>query len=120
MTVRELLELAAKAAGLEYECTSHTGYPENDQHQVRDCFGMLVDWNPLTDDGDNARLEAVLVLNVIWGARAVRVGRELIVVNKDGPMVERYQDHGGDRQKARRWASVRAAAEIGKGMKNPS
>ena len=112
MTDRELLELAAKAGGIKVL---------RDPHGVwRNCTGLdpamnifaAPQWNPLTDDGDNARLEAELGLNVIWGERAVRVGRKLIVVNKDGPMVERYQDHGGDRQKARRWAAVRAAAEI--------
>ncbi len=114
MTDRELLEDAAKAAGI-----SVNWHGDTDPW----CYAEIapgIKWNPLTDDGDNARLEAVLVLNVIWGARAVRVGRNLIVVNKDGPMVERYQDHGGDRQKARRWAAVRAAAENGNGMKQLS
>lgn len=112
MNDREMLELAAKAAGIERGADRFDG-----GISITDITGRhrsLPKWNPLTDDGDNACLEATLGLNVIWGSRSVRVGRKII---KDGPMAERYQDHGGDRQKARRWASVRAAAEIGRAMK---
>lgn len=105
---REMLKLAAKAAGI-----SVNWHGDTDPW----CYAEIapgIKWNPLTDDGDNARLEAMLGLNMIWGSRSVRVGHKII---KDGPTSERYQDHGGDRQKARRWASVRAAAEIGRAMK---
>lgn len=51
-TDRELLELAAEASGYDYECVSHTGCVEHDQHQIRTEKGNLVDWNPLTDNGD--------------------------------------------------------------------
>ena len=46
MTDRELLEAAAKAAGIDYYARAQSG-------------GMLTDngeWNPLTDDGDALRL----------------------------------------------------------------
>lgn len=59
-TDRELLELAAEAAGYDYECVSHTGCFEHDQHQIRSETGNLVDWNPLTDNGD----AFVLALNL--------------------------------------------------------
>lgn len=66
MTDRELLELAAKAAGYEYECTSHTGHADNDQHQIRGYFGNLEDWNPLDDDGDALRLAVKFRLTISW------------------------------------------------------
>ena len=64
MSDRELLELAAKAAGVEYECTAHTGYPEDDQHQIRNEAGTLVDWNPLENDGDALRLAVRLNMGI--------------------------------------------------------
>jgi hypothetical protein len=108
MSDRELLELAAKAAGYEYECTSHTGYPENDQHQVRDSFGTLVDWNPLTDDGDALRLAVKLRhFRVGLGECIGRGAYSHIAMLESGP----------DPDAATRRAITRAAAEIGKGMK---
>jgi hypothetical protein len=118
VTDKEMLELAAKAAGMNtprYVIDGRQlGCAINEGVSVESGPTSQRLWNPLTDDGDNARLEAMLGLNMIWGSRSVRVGHKII---KDGPTSERYQDHGGDRQKARRWASVRAAAEIGRAMK---
>ena len=102
---RELLGLAAKAAGVEYTYSQGCG---NALELVKP-MGFQIYWNPLTDDGDEARLEAVLGLNVLWGSRTVTVGRKHF-----GLFEERYQDHGGDKQAARRRAGVRAAAEIGR------
>ena len=103
MTDRELLEAAAKAAGIGFnDKRSSTG-------SIALHCPMQGWWNPLTDDGDEARLEANLGLNVLWGSRAVTVGRGQI-----GPIVERYQDHNKDKQAARRRAGVRAASEIGR------
>ena len=109
MNDRELLELAAKAAGHEYECTSHTGYPENDQHQVRDSFGTLVNWNPLTDDGDAFRLAVKLQQLVSIDAKYTRV--------TDGRGKFAREDHPASNAcAATRRAIVRAAAEIGKSI----
>lgn len=99
MSDREMLELAAKAAGIE----SGGG--------LFWCPATGNAWNPITDDGDEARLEAKLGLNVLWGSRTVAVGRKHF-----GPFEERYQEHNGDKQAARRRAGVRAAAEIGRQM----
>jgi hypothetical protein len=104
MTDIELLELAAKAADI-YDALLET----------EDGFvfiGSYNIWNPLADDGDEARLESMLGLNVLWGARTVAVGRKHF-----GPFEERYQEHKGNKQAARRRAGVRAAAEIGRQMK---
>ena len=50
MTDRELLELAAKAAGIKTE------FYENDYGEIES------EWNPLTDDGDALRLAVKLKL----------------------------------------------------------
>ena len=97
MTDRELLELAAKAAGYKFVFD----YDENLQGPcIIDSEGFPKQWNPLEDDGDGARMEEALKMNVIWMKYSVRVGG----------CKEYFSDHNGDCQKARRRASVRAAA----------
>ena len=88
MNDKELLKLAAKAAGISKQWD-----------------GSLVDrnhpqriWNPLTDDGDAFRLMV-----------ALRLWRD----DPDICCVERVEDHNGDELSATRKAIVRAAAEIG-------
>ena len=100
MTDRELLELAAKAAGVDARRLAHAWPDRFDDEQ----------WNPLTDDGDEARLEAALQLNVEWHplTQSVQVGTAAIACS------ENYRK---DAQAARRRAGVRAAAEIGRTMK---
>ena len=54
MTDKELLELAAKAAGVKWvdECFDY-----DDMGRMMVDFGLGVqEWNPLTDDGDALRL----------------------------------------------------------------
>jgi hypothetical protein len=82
MTDRELLELAAKAIGIDH------------------WFGKegTVEWNPLTDDGDALRL----AVKIKWVPSRVEVVG--LSMNEDPSA-------------ATRRAIVRAAAEIGKGMK---
>ena len=89
MPDRELLELAAKAAGYwaaEFNCPANLPRP---------------DWNPLTDDGDALRLAVKLDLIVTIGAARDCDGR-LSLDNSDDPYA------------ATRRAIVRAAAEIGR------
>ena len=104
MNDRELLELAAKAATYEYECTSHTGYPKDDQHQIRAESGSLMEWNPLTDNGDALRL--AVKLSLLFG------------ISEDYEMVrDLYREELTNDlrpSEATRRAIVRAAAEIGK------
>lgn len=103
---RELLELAAKAAGLRVKWEEvHTC------HWIELSQGLAIKpWNPLHDDGDALRLAVKLGLSVGHYQKAVRVwttdGQEVCVG-------ESYQD---DRDAATRLAIVRAAAEIGKAM----
>jgi hypothetical protein len=93
MTDREMLQLAAKAAGVELQ----------DDHYWRD--GFWTRWNPLTDDGDAFRLADKLQLNVDFCCYRVVRGTKIDVLED----VE-------NRRAAIRRAIVRAAAEIGKAM----
>ena len=89
MTDRELLELAAKAAGIEVTAVVADGIPNR--------FGGGY-WNPLTDDGDALRL----AVKIKWVPS--RIEFEKLAV-QDDPYA------------ATRRAIVRAAAEIGRSMK---
>ena len=104
MSDRELLELAAKAAGYEY--AKHGGYIVVD--------GIPGNWNPLTDDGDALRLAAKLKIDIEW--QATNPFPE--------PRVEAYQRNdevayfcADEHEDDYRRAIVRAAAAIGKAMK---
>lgn len=96
----ELLELAAKAAGIE-----RGGWYEGGEYLAP--AGLIVGrytWNPLADDGEAMRLAVKLSLSVAFGANYVICGEEQI------PTV----NNAGDPYAATRRAIVRAAAEIGK------
>ena len=111
MTDRELLELAAKAAGIELRW-----YPDGTAYSDSRCKGYWDVWNPLTDDGDALRLAVYLCL-------AVRLLEKCVFVesNPDTLLgfssVSEMEMYAGDPYAATRLAVVRAAAEIGKGMK---
>lgn len=66
MTEREMLELAAKAAGIEGRYASLYDFPE--WMTVHDGEGIYYTssqaWNPLTDDGDALRLAVKLGLSI--------------------------------------------------------
>ena len=111
MTDRELIELAAKAAGYDYECTSHTGRPEHDQHQIRASHGGLVDWNPLTSDADAFRLAVKLGIDVRMPNSAAQV---YVAVGEHGHDVYVLEKIGQDPCAATRRAITRAAAEMAK------
>jgi hypothetical protein len=99
MTDRELLELAAKAAGIElwHEDVFTNGLT----HKVSD-NGVLC-WNPLTDDGDALRLAVKLEACIDFMDRRVVAGAwpEVVIDFTD-------EDY--------RRAIVRAASEIGRSM----
>lgn len=101
MEDREMLELAAKAAGYKY---------------VWNIDGLLVKGlgrcNPLTDDGDALRLAVNLQLGI--SIPPVVDGR-IEVVTFYGPIISIVEyPQNNDRNAATRRAIVRAAAEIGK------
>lgn len=112
MTDRELLELAAKAAGYDDDCI-YPGYDggltlfEVDHDQC----GDGTHWNPLDDDGDALRLAVKLeiAINPFAG--------KTVVSHEDSKRLgyEKWDCHDEDQYAATRRAIVRAAAEIGKG-----
>jgi hypothetical protein len=110
---RELLEAAARAAGLP-ECgwmgPAFT-YVKND---------TFVTWNPLTDDGDALRLAVKLRLDIEHGSmldnsRYVCVSRTGIeMVCSPVMVIQEFEDENCElRLAATRLAIVRAAASIG-------
>ena len=111
-TDRELLELAAKAAGLQVDEHSLSAvWREYRKVALLNSQGGHTLWNPLTDDGDEARLEAALGLNVWW-----LPGQVSVFTRGDRGCSEPFSDHNGDKQAARCRAGVRAAAAIGEAM----
>lgn len=104
MSDRELLELAAKAAGLKKDDSPYNGGGAgNNGFSITG--DMVLDWhnnkrwNPITDDGDALRLAVKLRLTVETDICFAEVPYEM-------------------QCEATRRAIVRAAAEIGKAMKS--
>ena len=104
-TDRELLELAAKAAGIDVR------WYQGDCLRVADkCNGFAGKWNPITDDGDALRLAVKLKFDILYYDTMIRVYPRLpkcIVI---------HQEVGDDPYAATRRAIVRAAAGIGRSM----
>jgi hypothetical protein len=97
---RELLELAAKMAGIEVTAIVADGIPHR--------FGGGY-WNPLTDDGDALRLAVKLLFEF-------DMGRGCIVI-RHSVGIKILEAFNHDPYAATRRAIVRAAAEIGRNMK---
>ena len=109
MTERELIEMAAKAAGLA------GNYYNGDRTMAAhfatlDNAGRIIKWNPLSSDGDALRL-------------AVRLGINIYLDDDEECSTEwnsrqewAYVEGGTDMWAAVRLAITRAAAEIGRTM----
>ena len=98
MTDRELLELAAKAAGMYFDKYQECWYENGEMSRPT--------WNPLTDDGDALRLAVKL---------------RLILKNRDDLADAYSMEYSektlpADPYAATRRAIVRAAADIGRTM----
>ena len=117
MTDRELLELAAKAAGYtlkwggvhniggcEVDCTD-LSYVVSGQPDEADWF-----WCPLTDDGGALRLAVKLGIHITNSLSEAWASTEKVTAIQ-------IFDQDTDPYAATRRAIVRAAAEIGKEMK---
>ena len=99
MTDRELLALAAKAAGIAWN-------------------GRIDSWNPLTDDGDALRLAVKLRLDLHFEFNGLGGSTPIVEVffDRDDLDMSRkceMQDCTNDPYAATRRAIVRAAAAIG-------
>lgn len=112
MSDRELLELAAKAAGygevwyLEGYDTPYIG------PRYTGGTPQYITFKPLTDDGDALRLAVKLELPIEFWDGMVIAG----VVDETGVVDEIGEECGNDPLAATRRAIVRAAAEIGRAM----
>ena len=102
MTDRELLEDAAKAAGLNVDIHENWTPGELPYFHLVDERGRL--WNPLTDDGDALRLAVKLNLDVHFWPEHPEAWVEAM---------EQDELLGSDPYAATRRAIVRAAAAIG-------
>ena len=103
---QKLLERAAIAVGINGAWSeSRRGI------EVQDENGNVVKvWNPLTDDGDNSRLEGRLSMSIMWYPQDVWMTCYWHDVSVG------YHVFDGDRQSTRRLASVKLAAKIGRAM----
>lgn len=111
MTDRELLELAAKAAGVELFDDEHGETWRVYHTDPNNGLKRYTRWNPLTDDGDALRL-------------AVKLGIAPIQDQKEKVCAAYWTDvhcvhsaYKDDPYAATRRAIVRAAVEIGRSMK---
>jgi hypothetical protein len=116
VTDRELLELAAKAAGYKKYYSEYLGrksfvtYDDQYFSEVKECLvtgEKTLDWNPLTDDGDALRL--AVKLNMRIGINSIPVGYT-VVISDDPLRKDTHESIGGDPYAATRRAIVRAAA----------
>lgn len=118
---REMLEAAAKAMG---RYGPHCSYvervidwdsPHRNGSALQISDSSADTWNPATDDGDCARMEAALGIGVSWKFQDCVYAE--IEGAEDAWSWVYFKDHNGDKQAARRMASLRVAAEIGRSMK---
>ena len=103
MTDKELLEFAAKAAGLEVVTPTMLKYGQ---------------WNPLTDDGDALRLAVKLRIDIGFEFDRIDVAFEFESGGFEIVTEYLYDNPPTDKLAATRRAITRAAAEIGKAMKS--
>lgn len=114
-TDRELLELAARAAGIEYDPEKSKPHPVSGAwHGLWLVYRREPSeydrryWHPLTDDGDALRLMTKLNLHVTSSSTDAWVSA--LRITSIEPL-------GDDPYAATRRAITRAAAEIGREMK---
>jgi hypothetical protein len=118
--LKKLLPLAARACGLQlvYPFGEKTGFVRwngpRDYRDISDEDGALKLWLPHEYPGDGAEMEDKLRISVEWRTADV-VAEHWKHFEVFARAVEVYADHP-DVGTARRWASLRVAAEIGRSM----
>lgn len=125
MTDRELLELAAKAAGIEIEwhiminSSRHPIVAPKTQLEKQWLGHDYTEWDPLDDDGDALRLAVRLHINIeLNNGSATAVWFDLAASEThvvEEPCDEEFEGWPA-KEAATRRAIVRAAAEIGRSM----
>jgi hypothetical protein len=120
MTDKELLELAAKAIGLEIRMKHYEvgGWHCQWHHVIDKGIEEWIDWNPLTDDGDALRLAAKLRIDIGFEFDRTDVAFEFESGGFEIVTEYLYDNPPTDKLAATRRAITRAAAEIGKAMKS--
>lgn len=113
-SARELLELAAKAAGLSWEWNGCSGCIEHIPKDIG--YRGYLRWRPLDDDGDALRLAVQLGMSITTGIWHCHVN-----IAPDIHVEVQYEgEHGrvtpNSAMPATRRAIVLAAAEIGRSM----
>jgi hypothetical protein len=114
MSDKELLELAAEAAGMDHmRWAGASGLHRMlDPSRPKTTGSIGPTWNPLTDDGDALRLAVKLNMEV----RVDYMTDSTIVTSHEQGRYDYVQrameDHGADPYAATRRAIVRAAASI--------
>lgn len=125
MTDRELLELAAKAAGFKILNFCQEERDASGYGHVGLWLADTTRWNPLFDDGDALRLSVSLRIDLsLWintlnvTARThINAGRGISLHGANRwPVNDHAEPYADDPYAATRRAIVRAAAEIGKKM----
>jgi len=113
MTDKQLLELAAKAAGIEVwpgtGLQAHMLFRRSDKPDVSGRVSG-VEWNPLADDGDALRL--AVRLDMAMGYRAGHYIEAWAVSEHDGGVYRGVVSKDDDPYAAARRAIVRAAAAM--------
>lgn len=109
MADRELLELAAKAAGYETKPSAF----KPDVMVIRTHEHEWTAWNPLTDNDDALRLAVKLNIQITPGTYNKD---EFTAFNAAGGEAHEFRHYQQDEYAATRRAIVRAAAEIGVSM----
>ena len=109
MSDRELLELAAKAAGYQFS-TSMRSLSRPPVPVILGESGRWKQWDPLHDDGDALRLAVKLELQI----RLAHSENEISVYGAPSGRID--ESVFADPYAATRRAIVRAAAEIGRSM----
>lgn len=118
--IKELLRLAAKAAGYKIHSDALACGPGGAEPQLYIGSRGPV-WNPMDDDGDSRRLEVALCIEIEHNnpldiERYVKAYRSGVVSLFDPVSVVEEFDDESQRLEATRLAVLRAAAAIGRAM----
>lgn len=131
-TDSELLELAAKAAGIEVWFPRMNGGKDDDGNRIilTPCHTMTpngaAEWNPLADDGDALRLAVKLGISTLPYPIYNETERHSVIAKqrrrtdmmREANQTEVIEVYGDDSCAATRRAIVRSAAEIGRLKQN--